>query len=216
MSTEQRTDLASQIAKHVVTLAKLKSRRCEKITGAGITYEGPLLGGRFSWDFPLWQPLVHPPLTIEEVKERITKLTGEAPPDLGEYFLFTHTLLVPPKIFVHMPAEKNGHVQLSCIIGWASAGYFPHWYIATNPRVNVSFGVENIEPPPQDQFDWTWILSDALIREGFSCEAHWWVKSREYGRKRNAAEYARREQEWTKKNAEEEAREEQESRKEQN
>lgn len=196
MSTEQKMDVAAQISKHAVTLAKLKSRRCEKATGAGLTFESPWLGSTYnSLVDPLWRRIVHPPLTIEEVKERITKTAGEAPPDLGEYFLFNHALLCPPKIFVHIPAEKNGHVKVSNIIGWGSAGFLPHWFIATNPRMNVNFGMENIEPPPEDQYDWTWMLSDALIRDGFSCENDWWLRIREYRRKKGAEEEARKEQE---------------------
>ncbi|KAL9116515.1 MAG: hypothetical protein Q9187_006961 [Circinaria calcarea] len=195
ISHEQRVGVAAQLAEHAVSLAKLKSRRCEKATGAGITYESTLLGGVPWEDRPSWKPLLHTPLTAGQVTARIVNFSGEAPPDLGEYFLFAHTTMNPTNVFIIMPAEETGHVQVSAILGWASAGFYPHWWISTTPRVHAGFALDTefIDDPPQDQWDWMWILSDALIRKGFPCEDKWFMQNM-FDKEKIAAEQEAREQ----------------------
>ncbi|KAL9100369.1 MAG: hypothetical protein Q9187_009373, partial [Circinaria calcarea] len=48
----------------------------------------------------------------------------------------------------------------------------------TNARTSAFFGLDTefISPAPPDQFDWLWMLSDALMQEGFRCEQGWMMQ----------------------------------------
>lgn len=178
LSEEQRVDVAAQLAKHAVTLSKLTSSRCEKPSGAGVTYSGDLFGGLPRERGVIWRVPLHSPATAEELTAIMAKLYGAPPPDMGKCFIFAHTDMSPTNVFVHMPTEETGHVQLSAIIDWETAGFYPHWYPSTNARITRGFGLDDefLDEPPPGQWDWLRILSDALIEEGFRCEQRWYMQ----------------------------------------
>lgn len=182
VSHEQRMDVAAQLAKHSVTMAEIGSVRCAKPTGVGICFEAELFSGvpeEVVEAWPSWKPVLHPVLTVEEFTARTIELRGTAPPDMGQYFMFAHMNMGPTNIFVLMPAEKTGRVELSAIIDWKSAGFYPHWYISTKPRISADFALDNEfrDEIPADGGHWMWILSDALMLEGFDLEVKWWMQN---------------------------------------
>ena len=173
ISEDQRLDVAAQLAKHAVTLSKLRSDRCEKATGAGLLGEHGLLGPHEDWStWPSWKPLLRPPFTAQELIAHLTKEAGVAPPDLGKQFVFAHTDMSPKNVFVFMPAEKTGQVQVSTIIDWETAGYYPYWWMSTHARTCQDLFLEHksIGVAWKDAMDPAWMLSNALIREGFRHE----------------------------------------------
>jgi hypothetical protein len=121
---------------------------------------------RLREDLPEWKPRVEPRVSQEEYREFLKRVDDYEPPSFGEYFVLQHPDLNPTNFFITTPSNSNTAPRVTAIIDWSDVGYFPKFYAATLPRGQHHFAVEN-QP---GGFDWMWMLSNALIKEGFPLE----------------------------------------------
>ena len=89
--------------------------------------------------WPSWKPDVHPTYTPESLKAHLQKRSGIPPPDSGSEFCSYHADLNPANIFVQIPEDGAQRARISAIIDWDDAGYWPHYWIITCPKVNHWF-----------------------------------------------------------------------------
>jgi hypothetical protein len=88
-------------------------------------------------------------------------------PQTSENALFCSIqILIRPTFFVTTLSDSNEVSRVTAIIDWNNVGYLPKFYMATLPRGRYHFAVED-QP---EGFDWMWMLSNALVEEGFPLE----------------------------------------------
>jgi hypothetical protein len=80
-----------------------------------------------------------------------------SPVHLREAFYYCHADLCPPNILI-----LDG--QVSGILDWEHAGYYPRFWIATKPHFSYGFALEGEE----DICAWTKLLSHALTEKSFA------------------------------------------------
>lgn len=163
-TTEQKLQIAAQVAKHAKSLAELTSEYVETATGRGI--EG-IHSLRIREDLPDWKPRVELRVSREEYRKFIKRILKDyKPPDFRERFVLQHGDLNPTKFFVTTPADSNEVPRVTAIIDWSLVGYKPSFHVATLPRGAYDFAVED-QP---EGWDWLRMLSNALVKEGFPLE----------------------------------------------
>lgn len=101
---------------------------------------------------PSWRPIPFPRLTQEQAT------TYLQPTEAGLKFHFYHADLSPTNIMV----SADGNV--TCILDWESAGFFPRMWIATKPRVCYAWVLEDVEG---DAWAWRELLLEALAGRGY-------------------------------------------------
>jgi hypothetical protein len=80
-----------------------------------------------------------------------------------------HPNLNPANIFVSNPSDSNECPRVTAIIDWSNVGYLPKFYQATLPRRSHHFIVEE----QLDGLDWVWMVSNALVEEGFPLDMYY-------------------------------------------
>jgi len=179
LSSKQIKGVATELAQHTTTLAKLTSPRCERATRVCVQRSENLLPSWNQYERPTWLPYLQPErFTPATLTDFLTERGGIAPPHINGKFHYYHSDQGPTNVFISEPSDENDMPHVTAIIDWETASYFPHWWIGTMPRFNDNFGLDVIEDCP-DRWDWMWILSDALIEEGFECEWHWYEQFQE-------------------------------------
>ncbi|KAL9612495.1 MAG: hypothetical protein Q9167_002926 [Letrouitia subvulpina] len=173
LSKEERTAIANEVVKYIIDAAQHTSPRISSVNGTGITYHGWILGSSKPEieGFDNWQPDLHPPMTPEELDERLLLINGQKSPEKVDHFVFFHGDLAPVNIFLDKDDKddkKEWHV--SGIIDWEVAGFLPKWYIRT--IVGVSTGYFLNQAPGEEQM-WAVELSRALKKHGFQEHCKW-------------------------------------------
>ncbi|KAI4157140.1 MAG: hypothetical protein LQ342_008510 [Letrouitia transgressa] len=180
LSMEERTAIANEVVTYIVDAAQHTSPRISSANGTGITYHGWILGTsrpeiKGADD---WQPDLHPPMTPEELDERLVLIGGQKSPEKVDHFIFFHGDLAPVNIFLDKNEKDEWHV--SSIIDWEVAGFLPKWYIRTIVGVSTA---HLLNQAPGEEEMWSVELSRALEKRGFQEYCKWlnerlseWVK----------------------------------------
>jgi hypothetical protein len=92
LTTEQKLQIAAQVAKHLKSLAELTSDYVETVVGRGLEGMHSL---RLREDLPEWKPRVEPRVSREEYREFLKRKDGHEPPNFGERFVLQHPDLNP-------------------------------------------------------------------------------------------------------------------------
>lgn len=163
LTREQKLQIATQVAKHLKSLSKPTSDYVETVEGRGMEGEHSL---RLREDLPEWKPRVEPKVSREQYREFLKRARAFEPPSFGEHFVLQHPDLNPTNFFVTIPSNSYEVPRVTAIIDWSNVGYFPEFYVATHPRGQYHFAVED----QRGGYDWMWMLSNALVKEGFPLE----------------------------------------------
>jgi hypothetical protein len=185
LTRDQRINVAQQLATYCKLLAEFTSDYLETVTGRGVEGKHCL---RPRNQLPEWKPRVESRVTREQYRQWLTRKEKHEPPDFGGPFVLWHPDLNPTNFFVTIPKTPEESPQLTAIIDWSNVGYYPKYFAATRPREQSHYA---IEPPMEffthmdggefsesyihwDGFDWMWMLSNALYKEGFPLETENW------------------------------------------
>ena len=150
LSSDQRRNSATQVARYCQILAKETSNNIESATGCGI--RDPFLLPTPSWNTPSWKSV--PPA-------RLTKEAAQCyfhPMNAGDTFHFFHADLNPTNVMVANDGGVTG------ILDWESAAFYPRFWISTKPKMSYGFILEDVDG---DRWGWSNLLSDALQGIGF-------------------------------------------------
>lgn len=154
MSPDSRHLLASTVALICKNLADATSGRLEALDGGGV-FE-PFLRASPPKSEPSWKPQLLGPYTVEDLQAYVSGLPEIA--DMKDFY-FYHADLDPTNIMV----DDDGN--LTGIIDWESAAFYPRFWITTKPLV-CGFTLELAEG--EERQAWTRLLSQALERVGFA------------------------------------------------
>lgn len=142
--------VAGQVARYCEVLAGASSDHLERVTGVGI--REPYLSPNPPDSAPSWRPIPFPRLTQQQAA------TYLQPMETRSKFHFYHADLSPTNIMV----STDGNV--TSILDWESAGFFPRMWIATKPRVCYAFILEYVEG---DVWAWRKLLLKALAERRY-------------------------------------------------
>jgi hypothetical protein len=161
LTTEQKLGVAAQVAKHAKALAEFTSDFMGTVTGRGFEGQHSL---RHREDLPEWKPRIEGKASSAQYRAFLKRKHGIETPDFNGPFVLQHPDLNPTNFFVTFTSDEVPKV--TAIIDWSNVGYQPKFYVATLPSGRYWFAVE-------DQLggaDWMWMLSNALVDEGFPLE----------------------------------------------
>ena len=171
LSVNQRSNIADEIAQHCFNLTAKTSSRYETVSGSGVLeyflMESPPAS------HPTWLPMNLGPFSFEEMKNHMTEISSETPPELSEMFHFYHPDLGPTNILV----SDDGN-NIATIIDWEAAAYFPLFWVATKPATFWPFRLESTIDTEKNQ--WAKLLVGALEMRGFHNDAMYekWDKAK--------------------------------------
>jgi serine/threonine protein kinase len=151
LSERQRREIAVQVAEYCEILALATSDSLQTATGRGIT-DGFLMTPDHK-DEPSWKRRTFGPLPMDDAKTHLS------PMNVGSTFQFYHADLSPSNIMVSENGEVTG------ILDWEHAAFYPRFWIATKPHVSFGFALEGEDG--EDQWAWTRLLSQALKERKF-------------------------------------------------
>lgn len=110
------------------------------------------------------------PLTVCESKRYFFREDLHPNPEIGSQFHFYHPDLGPGNIMV----SNN---QISAIIDWEAAGFYPRFWISTKP--SVSPGLDFYPPiPGVEDIEWRRRLRMKLEEQGYPRFAEWFMEWR--------------------------------------
>jgi hypothetical protein len=90
---------------------------------------------------------------------------------LGQPYYYYHADLGPTNIMVSCDGNVNG------VIDWESAGFYPHFWIGTKPRVSGGFVLEGLDGRRLEGDEWKgWLLllHKSLEEKGFGSDLDQW------------------------------------------
>lgn len=182
LSTDQVQKIAEDVAAHAITMAQSRSGKLQKITGYGVIDEDQLFNPPPFKTTPSWKPTVRPIFTPQTVTAHLLDLFGEGFPDVGEYFYFYHSTMDPRSVFVSVSGPEKEDVQVTAIINWDAAAYFPRWWIALKPQASFGF-ILGLGHKEEERWKWAETFSNTLIDKGFDCPNEWYLHANEYRNK---------------------------------
>lgn len=162
-STAQRDKLHTTIADMIDLLAQQKSDTLHGLNGKPLPE--PYLadkGPDNSGDDPLG------PFTREECVSHFTGTANHPPPPV-DTFHFHHADLGPTNIMVSADGDVTG------IIDWESAGFYPRFWIATKPHVSPAFDFCPVLPDV-DFYAWRKGLTKKLESKNYPALGHWFIE----------------------------------------
>ena len=158
LSADQRSNIAEEAAQHCLILAAKTLSRYETVSGSGVLeyslMEHPPASN------PTWLPMTLGPFSCKEMKNYMTTISSEPPPELDGSFHFYHPDLGPTNILV-----SNDGNSVATIIDWEAAAYFPRFWIATKPVSSWAFRLESTTDAEKN--GWAKLLVSALETRGF-------------------------------------------------
>ena len=170
LSASQRLKIAKKVAQHCSVLARKTSSRFESVSGHGILEYW--LMGRPPASNPTWLPMVLGPFSGIEMKAYMSRISSEPVPDIDseaidpevdESLPFYHPDLGPTNIMVSDDGDN-----VTAIIDWEAAGYFPRFWVATRPASNPAYRLSDPNSDAEKN-EWSKMLVEALEGIGFSC-----------------------------------------------
>ncbi|KAL9107638.1 MAG: hypothetical protein Q9187_008399 [Circinaria calcarea] len=159
LSADQRSNIADEIAQHCSILTAITSCRYETVSGFGVLEYS--LMGHPPVSNPTWLPMTLGPFSSKEMKNYMTTMSSEPPPELDESFHFYHPDLGPTNILV----SDDGN-SVATIIDWEAAAYFPRFWVATKPASNWAFRLGSTTDAEKNE--WAELLVSALEMKGFN------------------------------------------------
>ena len=175
LTEQQRKDIATEVAAHVKSLSLHTSKTLSTVDGHGV--QGFRLVG---WpplleiiNKPRWIPWFHPIFEQDSFLAHLRNESHMDPPDTDVDFVFYHPDLTSHNIFVRRPEDDSERGQLTQIIDWESAGYWPRFWVATCPNRFGPFTV--LSCLGTEDGDWYTYLREALELEGFMPQSEWFT-----------------------------------------
>lgn len=164
LTTQQKLQVAEQVAEYFKALAKITSDHVETVEGSGLQGMYSL---RVREALPIWKPRIEPRVPLKEYVAFITRCDqGIEPLNAREPLVLQHPDVSPTNLFVSMPCASEESPKVTAIIDWERVGYLFKWEVSTWPRINEGFEIETT-PFCWDALDWQWMLSNACVRAGF-------------------------------------------------
>ena len=80
--------------------------------------------------------------------------------------------------FVSIPQTEKEDVHVTAIIHWEAAAFFPEWWASLKPRISPGFTLEFGEK--EEDWEWNWRPSDAIIDTGIGHPLRWYIRFRDY------------------------------------
>ncbi|KAL9048939.1 MAG: hypothetical protein Q9162_007468 [Coniocarpon cinnabarinum] len=158
---DQRRAVAKTVAGMCAELAKILSIQIETPKGSGVLE--PLLHRKAPFDHPSWKPHLLGPLLASQLERFLRSFGNIAYSEHIEWyepFRFMHGNLGPTNIMV------DGSGNVTCIVNWEGAGYYPRFWVGTKPRVSSVYLLDPEISPARTE--WRDLLSQALSELGFS------------------------------------------------
>ena len=158
LSPAQREKVAITVADMIDLLARQQSNLLRGVTGKPLqesylsNQKSRLLG----------------PLTSEACSSYFTATPNHTPP-LAESFHFYHADLGPTNIMVSAESEVTG------IIDWESAGFYPRFWIPTKPLVSPAFTFCPVLPGVDDH-EWARQLARQLTSRNYPIVGSWFIE----------------------------------------
>jgi hypothetical protein len=164
LTTQQKLQVAEQVAEHLRALAEITSDYVETVEGRGLKGKHSL---RIREALPDWKPRVEPRVSLKDYIAYMTRIDdGIKPPNAEEPLVLQHPDVSPTNLFVMMPLAPEESPQVTAIIDWERVGFRFKWEVSTYPRISRGFEVQT-RPPCWEARDWEWMLSNACVRAGF-------------------------------------------------
>ena len=167
----QRQKVAATVATFCENLASQTSQKLQNPSGGSVLE--PFLTYRKDFALPSWIPHPLPPLSQAELHAYLTKLNPETQLKIGDTFYFYHADLGPTNILLSEEKEISG------IIDWESAGFYPRFWIGTKPLVSGGFHL-CAEQELAKKKAWAVLLASELQERGFGSDLNMykeWKKS---------------------------------------
>lgn len=188
LTTQQRLQVADQVAGHHKALSGMTSDYVETVDGHGIEGQFSL---RERKALPTWRPRAEGRISREDHEaywKRWADRWGVQAdrPGIGEPLVLQHPC-TPYDFYVAIPSSLDDVPKVTGITKWVNVGYLPKWEVATRLRWESKYFVYTGQPtqPMEDATHWRWMLSNACVRLGFPLEmeyskALWRPKYRHY------------------------------------
>ena len=157
LSLPQKSNIASQVAKHCSKLAEITSLTFESATGRGVLE--PFLTVDAEPSHPSWKPRPLGPFSLEDFNSYVSRQSTTPCTDIGLSLHFYHADLGPGNIIV----SEDGNVE--GILDWESAGFYPRYWIASKPMLSAGFYLNSTEGTKREA--WRDLLGVMLKKEGF-------------------------------------------------
>ena len=157
LTSPQKSQIASQIAKYCSSLATITSLEFESATGHGVLE--PFLTLPAEPSHPSWKPRPLGPLSLTDFTTYLSHRSAANRLDIGPYLHFYHADLGPSNIMV----SEEGNVE--GILDWESAGFYPRFWIASKPLLSAGFYLKSMEGTKREA--WCDLLGSMLKKEGY-------------------------------------------------
>lgn len=157
LSHDQHQTIANTIAGFCCILACFTSNRFESVAGTGVVEA--FLTADAPASEPSWRPNLIGPFSRSDLYAYLLTTSIHSFPDLEDCFRLSHADLGPGNIMVSSDGEVSG------ILDWESAGYYPAFWLATKPLVSAGFLLSG--PDRTEKHAWSALLTGALIARGF-------------------------------------------------
>jgi hypothetical protein len=157
LSSPQRSQIASQIAKYCSKLAGITSLVFESATRRGVLE--PFLTLAAERSHPSWKPRPLGPFSLADFNSYLSQQSTKHCLDIGPYFHYYHADLGPGNIMVSEEGKVEG------ILDWESAGFYPRYWIASKPMLSAGFYLSSTKGTKREA--WRDLLGSMLKKEGF-------------------------------------------------
>jgi hypothetical protein len=157
LSSPQRSQIASQVAKYCSILAGITSLSFESATHCGVLE--PFLTPAAEPAHPSWIPRPLGPLSLSDFTTYLSRQSTTRCPDVGSCLCYYHADLGPANVIV----SEGGNVV--GILDWESAGFYPRFWIASKPMLSAGFLLNSTEGTNRGA--WRDLLRSMLQKEGF-------------------------------------------------
>lgn len=157
LTSPQKSQIASQIAKFCSSLAAITSLTFESATGRGVLE--PFLTVPAESSHPSWKPRPLGPLSLTDFTAYLSHRSAPHCLDIGPYLHFYHADLGPGNIMVSEEGKVEG------ILDWESAGFYPRFWITSKPRLSAGFYLNSTEGMKREA--WRDLLGSMLKKEGY-------------------------------------------------
>lgn len=155
----QRQSVAATVADYCAQLAQLTSPTLQTATSHGVLE--PFLTIEPPFEEPSWKPNLLGPFSPSDLDTYLNRGGSGTPKGLELDFHFYHADLGPTNIMVSEDGELSG------IIDWESAGYYPRFWLGTKPLVSAGFYLPDDGSGIQQRKEWALLLADHLKKAGF-------------------------------------------------
>ncbi|KAF4628709.1 hypothetical protein G7Y89_g9441 [Cudoniella acicularis] len=164
LSTQQKLQVADQVAEHLKALGQFTSDYIETVAGTGLAGKHSLGVAEALSPTKL---RVLPRVSRKDHIDYMTRLdSGITPLCADEPLVLQHNDVNPTNFLITKPSSPQEIPKVTGIIDWENIGYKLKWETSTFARQSTSFWVHT-DPPHPERNDWGWMLSNACVRAGF-------------------------------------------------